>query len=728
MYSRRVIDLVIEDWSAQKDSSGNRINFEPRYHTIAEIDEFNDYIRSIMKNEGGQTADLWLFKNPKAITEQRVRWMKKWQKNEKFLCMADAEYFISRYCKIRTVDERIVRIEFRIGQKIFLKILQDFDDIQKAIQVFVLKCRQVGISTAVAMFFLQRILTRSNTHAIMASASIPQSEKLNIMIQTAIKELPFWLPPGRNSVRAKEPRWENGSAMSIQAGSQTVAIAEGSSPSCIHLSEIADYDKPVVTIEQGLFPAAHQTSSLFFVMEGTGDIASPWQKEKWEFYKAHRGQPGGRFQTVFIPPCCAPDIYPHSDWIRSNPVPEEWYQRRHIETKRMCHRAELFVKSTEYLAEWFGDRWEVPLEYQWYWECGYKEAEASNSVKTYLSQNAVTDMDAFQSKFDPVFKDEVIEIITGEKKRDYKAYAITGKTIVIGSDNRPYFPDEHEIDYGSERIELHWEANDGNQYGWVLVPLLPFDDSTDESCFNKLLVFEEPQPGAIYSQAVDTAAGLGLPKEERACCSVLRNQYGKKRDIQAAEFTSTSVNSAQMSRIAAAIAVYYTTDGLGNNTSGMEAGMRFIIEQVRKAGDECALQLQLMGFYNHHHMHFYDDRDSLTVGDKGRKIGWRTGEWSRQILLDKFVNYINGGWFKPNSPILIRQLKTFIRKKKPDETKSRMMHDSGEFDDNVFAAAMALITAHDVENESSRIQEKYAAPERLATANDGWCTAEVYID
>src|SRR6202012_2325095 len=174
-----------------------------------------------------------------------------------------------------------------------------------------------------------------------------------------------------------------------------------------------------------------------------------------------------------------------------------------------------------------------------------------------------------------------------------------------------------------------------------------------------------------YSEGIDTAAGLGLPKEERSCVTVLRNQYGSKRDVQAASFTSIEVNSAQMARIAAAIAVYFNTDWEGTNTSGMEAGMRFIVEQVRKAGDECVLHLQLMGFYNHHHMHFDDDRDSLTVGDKGIKIGWRTGKWSRQILLDKFVNYINGGWFKPNDPILIRQLKTFVRKKKPDETKSK---------------------------------------------------------
>lgn len=724
MYSRRVIDLVIDDWAGKKDSQGNKVNFEPRYRSIAEVDEFNDYISQITKNDGNNQADYFIWRDRPPST-QRIRWIKKWIKNERFLCFADAEYFITRYAKIRAVDEQIIRFELRIGQRIFLKLLQEYDNVQRAMQVFVLKCRQVGVSTEVALFFIHRIITRSNTHSIMASASIPQSEKLNIMIDTVLKYKPFWLGAGKTSTKAKEPRWENGSTLSIQAGSQTVAISEGSAPSCIHLSEIADYDNPTKTIEQGLFPSAHQTSSLFFVMEGTGDIASPWQKEKWEYYKSNWGKPGVRFRTVFIPPCCAPDIYPHADWLRANPIPEGWYDRRHIETKRIKNRGELFVRSTDYLAEWFGADWEMPIEYQWYWECGYLEAMASNSVKTYMSQNAVTDTDAFQSKFDPVFQQETINLVTTQRERKYKAYAITGKTIIIGSENNPYRPPEHEIDYGAERIELRWEANDGNVYDWTLIPLLPFDDATDEACFNKLLVFEDPQDGARYSEGVDTAHGLGLEKEERSCCTVLRNQYGSKRDIGAACFTSIEVNSAQMSRIAAAIATYFTTDWTGNITSLNPLGMRFIIEQIRKSGDECQLQLKLMGFYDHHTMHFYDNKGNIDP-DKGTKEGWRTVAWSRDYLLEKFVNAVTSGWIKINDPITIRQMKTFVRRMKLG--RATMVHDNGEFDDNLFAHAMAFLTAHDMEDDGKRIQSKYHIEPSAETVDEGWATNAVVMD
>jgi hypothetical protein len=723
VYSPRIIAAVIRDFADAKDRNGNRIGFEPIRREIWEVDDFNAYIESITDKATNKLGSSFDWKPGKEPTAKRAAWIKRWCQSEKFLCFADAEYFVTRYAKIRTFDERIIHFEFRLGQRILLEVLAEFEDLQLAIQIFALKCRQVGVSTMTALFFLHRILWRANTHAIMASFQVPQSEKLQMMIDTAWERLPFWLPPEKTILKAKEPKWANGSALSIQAGSQTVGIAQGSTPTCIHLTEIADYENPIKTIEEGLFPAAHQTSSLFFVIEGTGSLASPWQKNKWEAYKAKSAQ--RNFRPIFIPPACASDLYPPADWLRGCPVPEGWNPP--LEVLRMKRRGELYVRSTDYLAEFLGADWEMPIEFLWYWWLGWNEAVKSHSEKTFLAMNAVTDQDAFQSKNDPVFSDEVIDIVTKERHVDYRAYAITGRTIIIGRDNKPYEPSSHEIDYNAERIPLRWEANDGNVYTWELIPLKPFDDSSDEACFNKLLVFEEPQDGKRYSEGVDVAQGLGLPNEDRSCCAVLRNAWGKDRDNQAAVFTSLDVNSAQMARIAAAIAVYFTTDGAGTLTCGDPLGMRFIIEQIRKSGDECLNQLQLMGFYNHHVMHFYDDKDSTTHPDKGRKLGWRTVEWSRDILLNKFVGYVNTGWLKLNDPIAIRQLKTFIRRK-VGEDKAKMIHEKGEHDDNIFAPAMALQTAHDIEDQSMRITKSYIPPKDDGPVSEEWAENSVVID
>lgn len=696
MYSQRIIDLTLDGFEQEN-------GWRPEPKSIGEVDEFIAYIDSLVEvnPKSNKINTYFNWKEGRQPSPLEIEFIQQQILNEQLMCFSDARYFVTRYSRIRTVDERIVRIEFRIAQDIFHKILGEFEDIGMAIQFFILKCRQVGISTIVAQYFIQRILFRSNTYAIMASAKIQQSEKLLGMVETTLTRLPFWLPPAKTILKTKEPKWANGSRLSIQAGSQTVGIAQGDSPSCIHISELADYVNPKHTIEEGLYPAAHQTSSLFFVMEGTGSMATPWQKEKWEFYKENWGK-GGRFKTLFFPPACASDLYPHADWIRNNPIPPDWNPP--VEAQRMKNRCELFVRSTDYLSKYMGSDWKMDRNFLWYWTCGWNEAKQSHTEKTFLAQWAVTDTDAFQSEFDPIFRDETINIINKVRERAYIPYAITGKTILHGTENEPFKPDELEIDRSLPELDLNWTGLDENTYKWTFIPLKPFDDSTDEACFDKLLMFHPPEDGAEYAISVDTADGLGLPNEDRSTLSVQKKGKRGDRDVQVASFTSLTLNSAQMSRIAAAVAVFYGTDGVGNITSGNEMIARFIIEQRRKAGDECQHQLKIMGFLDHHIMHSYDDKGNIDP-NKGTKEGWFTGEWSRYILLNRFISAVTLGWLKLNDPIVLRQLKTFVRREsKTGKKRSEMGHDVGEHDDNIFACAMGWTTLHDLENWAERLE------------------------
>ena len=448
-----------------------------------------------------------------------------------------------------------------------------------------------------------------------------------------------------------------------------------------------------------MFPAAHQTDALFFVLKGPAPRPRPGRKRS-----GTTTSPTG--VTVDDSARCSslhavPTTFTPMRLVKGNPMPEGWPRQAIEETKRMKNRGELFVRSTDYLAEELGTRWSMGREYMWYWQCGYQEAVASHSEKTYLSQNAITDDDAFQSKFDPVFKDETIEITTKGRQKNYAAYFITGKTIIVGSEMKPFEPPAEQIDYDGERIQLKWEANDGNKYDWELVPCLPFDDEDDVQCFDKLLIFEEPRKDADYSEAIDTADGLNLPNEDRTSVTVLRHPTsGKDRDINVASFTTLRMNPAQVSRAAAAIAVLFGTDGEGNVTSANPMVMQFIIEQVRKTGDECQNSLIIMGLYDHHIMHFYDDKNSLDPS-KGTKLGWRTSKWSRPLLLGRWVDAVNLGWVKVNDPITIRQMKTFVRREKAGQ--SEMGHETGQHDDNIFSQAMCWTRGHDMDNTAARM-------------------------
>lgn len=716
MYSQKVTERTLNDFA-------RREGWMPEPRSVAECDEFCFYIDSITETKTLKTGNKFFWKDDKSPTGERIKWIRRWIENEQFYCFASAEYFVTRYGKIRDASGSIVHFEFRLAQRIFLAALAECDDQQKAIQLFILKARQLGISTCVALFFLHRILFVSNTYAVMASVSIPQSEKLNGMVELTSGRLPFWLGPGKKSIKAKEPRWYNGSLLSVQSGSQEVGIAQGTSPNCLHISELGDYTNPKRTLVEGLLPACHQLPTLFMVWEGTGSMSTIWQKEYWDYTVANHGT-GARFSPFFIPPACAKDLYPPKEWLKANPIPSGWEPIDR--TRKMRRRAELFVRQTDYLSNVLGRRWEMDRDFQWFWECGYKEAVGSHAENEYLAMTAVTPEDAFQSKDSPVFEPEVIEVVTANRERSYMPYAVTGRTILMGNDNKPYRPHEEMIETRQPEITLNWEANDGNEYRWNLVPLKQFDDSKDENCFDKLLIFKAPEEGALYSLAIDTAHGLNQPNEDRGSLMVKKNNEGREPDEQVASFTSLRVNSPQMGRIAAAVAVLYGTDGNGVVTSGNPLIVKFIIEQVRKAGDECMSQLKIMGFLDHHIMIRLDKKGTIDA-NQGHQEGWFTRAYNRSYLLERFVDAVNSGWFIIHDPILIRQLATFMRKYK-ERGLAMLEHATGAHDDNIFSAAMAWTTDHELENTALRIQSRYPLKKKEEIQIDEWCARFLTID
>ena len=718
-----MIDATIRDFA-------RRNGWEPQFHSVGECDQMvediNKYADVSKSKTGSRSYFFW--KDDKSPSPATVKKIKRWVANERFLCFASAEYFVTRYGYIRAANTQIVHFEFRLAQRIFLAFLAKCDDLQIAIQLFILKARQLGVSTVTALFFIQRILYVANTYAIVASVQVEQSKKLKNMMDTCQEKLPFWLRVPQISTKVSEPRWTNGSRLSVQAGAQEVGIGQGDSPSCLHISELGDYTNPKHTLDEGLFPACHQFPSLFMVLEGTGSMATTWQKESWELYSSGKG----RFQAFFIPPACATDLYPPESWLRQHPVPEPWESYVTDTTRKMRRRGELFVRSTDYLYEVLGQRWEMPKEFQWFWQFGYEEAIAKHAEREFLAANAVTPNDAFQSKDDPVFSQETITLVTEAREKQYAVYAITGKTILMGNENQPYEPDPVDIHRDSSGnqdlpdIVLEWKGLDDNEYLWRLIPLRQFDDSTDEACFDKLLIFEEPQPGADYAIAIDTAGGLNKPNEDRACLSVSKNGHGKEPDVQVAVFTSIRVNSPQMSRIAAAVAVLYGTDGRGNVTSANPLVAKFIIEQIRKRGDECQSQLKIMGFLDHHIMLRIDKKGNV-MQDSGHQEGWYTRDYSRSYLLERFVDVVNTGWLVINDPIAIRQLATFVRKYTGEHGKAEMIHQQGQHDDNLFGPALGWTTFHELENSASRIQSKWPLTKKVKEILDEWCTREILM-
>lgn len=699
MYSQQIISKVLDQFAAEH-------GWMPEHHSVSQVQEFTEYIDSIIEIERNQVNRYFNFKQGIRLTEKRQREIRRWIENEQFLCFCDAKYWLTRYGWICNEQGEIFRFSPRKSQEVFLQVIEPFDELQVAIELFIMKSRQVGISTLVALLFMHRLLFIPNTQAVMASVKATQSELLARIMEVCWERQPWWLVPEMRVSKASASEWANGSIMSMQSGSQAMGIAQGWTPTCIHISEIADIPKPKKVLEEGLFRAAHSSRKLFFTLEGTGGDATSWQADKWKYYKDNWGK-GGRFMPVFITWPCATDLYPELDWVRKNPIPEGWNPRE--ETRRMQRKAELYIRSTDYLARIMGSNWKMPREQAWFWETNFTEALASHTVKVWLSQMPVSDDEALQSKNDSVFSDEVIAEVKSRSEDEYQAYAVTGQSVLIGQDDEPYKPDPDTVDYDKPRIPVSWQSKNGQMNYWELVPLKHFNDQDDVQCFNKLLIFKHPVEGEDYSCGIDTADGLGNPDEDRSVAEVVLNRSGNQRDEQVAEFVSTTVNAPQMVSIAACLGAYYGQWWDEKPHTRDARGVKYIIEQRERYGDDCQFQLKLMGFIYHHIWQQYDTKDVSINQHQTRKIGWFSNVWSRPMLTARFQDAINGGWIKINSPMAIKQLSKWVRKISLSG-KSKLDHESGQHDDNIMALAMAYFTRHSHDVLVNRQTIKYANP------------------
>jgi len=477
---------------------------------------------------------------------------------------------------------------------------------------------------------------------------------------------------------------------------------------CVKNSELADIPKPKKVIEEGLLRATHSSRNLFLVFEGTGGGNTGWLADTWRASKEDWPKGRSRLCPIFIPWVMVPDLYPEDDWLRKFPIPGGWQPTD--ATRKHITRCELYVRNTSYLTKVVGKDWRMPIEQKWFWEFNYLQACKNHTQKIWLAQMAADDFEALTGVYDSVFDSDVIDQIEkyvyeiqpngrAERKNPVQAYAITGDSIV-----KEFYPDESIIDYEKQHIRVSWTSDRGQRFFWTLVPLKTVDEEDENDTLDKLLVYEEPKPGCDYSCGIDTADGLGKEDEDRTCVSMTRNRFGDECDVQVCELTSNRINSAQIVGFAACLAAWY-----GERTKN-PLGVKFCVEQISRPGDTCQHQLKLMGFHYHHKPRRYDSKK--IKDDSGKKEGWFSNVWSVPILMTRFTEAVNGGWYRPSSRWLIEELKTLERHEAAGRA-SKMVHRSGYHDDRVRAAAQSYFTVHDMDVLADRAQRRYSPPTSL---------------
>jgi hypothetical protein len=678
MYSPRVIEACLYEFKGIQ-------GWMPEYHSVEEVEKFNAHLDSLVDIESNTRSSTISFKRD--FKNREMRWMT----NERVLCSFDAQYFKTRYGWLCDEKNEYFRYKPRQSQLAFHSILSHFDELQVAIEIFCIKGRQQGISTEVALDFNQRLIFLPGSQAIMASALQEKSELIGRIMTTSTDRLPWWLKPGVKRSRVGQMlEYEHGSILSIQSGAQQTGIAQGWTPTLVHISEVGDYKNPKKTLEEGLMRATHPSARLFAVYEGTGNGNVGWQADQWR--AAKEGWPKGRSRLcpLFIPWHMARDLYPLPDWLKKFPVPDLW--KPHKDTRQHVVKCETYVRNTEVLSRLLGKDWAMPREQQWFWEFNYDEACHKHTQKIWMQQMPADDLEALTGKNDMVFDQERIEVLTKEKEK-YEVYGIVGEGI-----DEEFEPHTQEVDYEKPRIEIKWNSPRGQEFEWMLIPLQPIDEREEKNCLGKLIVFEPPGSHVDYSAGVDCSDGLG---EDRAVISVARNEKDEGCDFQMCEFNHDRMNAPQLVGPCACIAAWY-----GERTLDPR-GMKFAIEQRRKPGDDCQHQLKRMGFNFHHIMIYYDNKD--VKENVGRKEGWYTNAWSRSLLLGRYVDAVKNSWYTPNSPFLIQEYQNFERRLSSTGI-SRMEHQAGKHDDRIFASAMSYFTRHAMDVMLERGKKRYDLP------------------
>ena len=473
----------------------------------------------------------------------------------------------------------------------------------------------------------------------------------------------------------------------------------------VHNSELADIPDPQKTIEEGLFRAMHTSPNLFMVLEGTGGGNTGWLADTWRSAKKNWPLGMSRLCPVFISWPMCPEIYPKEGWLKKFPVPGDFLERRLESTAKHVAKCEAYIRNTPYLAKVMGRDYIMPFEQQWFYEFNYRQACENHTQKTWQSQMPADDFEALTGEHDPVFDLEVIDGIEGliyeiqgndkTRKIPVQAYAITGHDV-----DDAFYPREDQIDDSEPIIEISWNSNRGQTYEWQLVPLLPLSEDEEVNTMDRLLVYEPPKRGSMYTCGIDTADGLGQEDEDRTVLSLSKNLFDGDSDRQACELTSNRLNAAQAVAFAACIGAWY---GPACRDS---RGVRFAIEQIGRPGETCQHQLKMMGFSWHYIPKRFDQKK--IKADIGGKEGWWSSSWSVSILMTRFVEAVNGGWYVPKSRWLIEELRTLERHTKTG--KSKMEHRAGQHDDRVRAAAQSYFCAHDMDILAERAQKKHAGP------------------
>ena len=124
-------------------------------------------------------------------------------------CYDDRRWFIERFLRIKTRDQRVIPLKINEAQNRFLLQVEAQEQAGKPIRAIALKPRRIGISTIIQGILFQRAATHSNVNALTVAHDLDSSQEIFEMDGLFYDELPAYVRPMKRFSNRKELVFEN---------------------------------------------------------------------------------------------------------------------------------------------------------------------------------------------------------------------------------------------------------------------------------------------------------------------------------------------------------------------------------------------------------------------------------------------------------------------------------------------------------------------------------------
>lgn len=595
-------------------------------------------------------------------------------------CRDNFEYAARNYFWITDKDERDILMSLLPAQELILDKWYELRNrcIERPTKILIIKSRQAGCSTLIDALMTHTVSYNPNVQALLISKTQDHTAELFRIPLRIIDYLPWWMQPMTASRKIEQGLWlENpdemlrsrypglNSKIIAQWANQTTGVGEGTRLSFVHGSEMAEWPRNRIKqiIDGDMVHAMPDSSRVSAFLESTGKGAGTYLQTLWDA----SSDLGDRAEwcPLFIPM--------FFEKKRVLPPPKGWrIQEKEVAIRERVSREWLRCDQgtcdTYRPFTWGGEPMlgticsackagtlqpTVLSDSQVYYMEDLRinrERKGSESVKELQQELCVTVEECFQIFGYNVFPQEC---------HDFVNQSINSYPLAKGNF------DQH----GNFHAVRHLDG--GGKLCWT-------DGCTIDHTFeaeDPLWIWEWPDPREQYVVGVDVAEGMGMEGDYSVAWV---NKIGRppRPDVHVATWRSNTIDPASFA--------------LPVNLLGRKYNDALMSIELNSKGDTVASMVRI--FYGYPNIYRLKNLDSTNIFTN--RWGWVTQLNTKPRLWQAAIKWLRAKLWIVRDPRFAKEMKTFNKEFVESKQASAA---SGNFDDVLMAAFIALYTSHDLD-------------------------------